>query len=256
VTLVTLKMPYVRARVRMSQKLRHKRHNVTTSIFLNKDKELDCDKNCDARFQNVTGQNMEDIAMARKKKQRKINKTSKWAEPAETVRDSAGVPVATYCDDRGPAHALQHCHGIKVIKNPVGSRSHKVWQKQDGLDKMLQRGTITAAQFSAARRFQDNFDRAGLHGYKTQRFEMKIDGRSGVAGNNLPNDIIDARSRVMRDLRKLGGGAMATAVWYYIGLRFSLDEIVDDPDLKGNKHFWRACLLNGLSVLCNDDIKI
>ena len=93
----------------------------------------------------------------------------------------------------------------------------------DTLARMLKAGTITRAMYDAARDFQAHFTVAAYDAMPPRNM-VRVSG--GGWTNDLTDNQIAARNRVVRSLGTLGGpnSPGGSCVWHVVGLGYSLRE--------------------------------
>lgn len=128
-----------------------------------------------------------------------------------------GVAVAVYGDDEGPAERRRH-GPVEETDTLVDGRLARVRRSVDLIGALRGRGAITAEQAAAGRRFRADFDRA--------RFDPRQAADPGRApggersAGDLSDPVYDARDRLWRALRALGGHASpaGSAAWHVLGV--------------------------------------
>ncbi len=169
------------------------------------------------------------------------------AQPDDLVHDPRyGMKVSRQGKDLGAVK-----RALKDEQVDVDEKKQSVKVVKDGLDRMLENGTIDEAQEKAARMFQKEF---GLCGYG-HCASINLEGVSDCSGGGVED--VYARSSRSRDyvyhvFRLLGGpeSNMSRAVFWYIGMNKNFSQVTKIEGDSNNA--WRTTLICALQLMGDD----
>ncbi len=141
------------------------------------------------------------------------------ARSAEMAVSDTGVLVKRYGNDRGTAERGRH-DLIAVVNTVVGDRRARAARASDTIARLQMNGTIDARLVWAARKFQGDFDSAGLDPLRAAPLERRSKGY----GDDTVT--MAARERIAGATRALGGHASpaALAIWFVVGGGYSIKD--------------------------------
>lgn len=168
------------------------------------------------------------------------------AAPDDQVFDPrAGMKVSRFGQDRG---AVERDTRQELVGVDDGVQS--VSRVRDGLDQMRRKGDINDNQLTAARLFQDEFERSGMDHYASVNLMATSGGGMGI--EDVMTRAIRSRDYVAHIFSLLGGNgtAMARVVFWVIGCRKNL-EVVARKEGR-NAQYWCGVLHAALEIMGED----
>lgn len=141
------------------------------------------------------------------------------SEPDELVTSSTGVAVRRFGNDRGTPERARH-DPVAVVDIVVDNRRARVARAKDMIARMQSNGTINGSMVWAARRFQGDFDTAGLDPLRAGPLERRSKGTSDDSATTA------ARERIANATRALGGhgSPAALVVWFVVGGGYTIKD--------------------------------
>lgn len=172
---------------------------------------------------------------------------SRTADVLDTYRDKmTKVVVSAGGRDAGPSEATAH----RKTRNETiehDKKRVKVSRVINTLDQMKGRGDITDAMYQAGIKFQLMFDVGQWESMPISRYDGMP--RSGK-GCDISLQIFNARTRVLDAVDRIGGfeSPCGIAVWYAIGMRYSINQLAKDQK-KETRDEWKGALKGALQIL-------
>lgn len=138
---------------------------------------------------------------------------------------------------------------VQVEVVDADSNRHVANRVRDSLATMRDQGRIDDKMLTAARYFQQQFDKCGYEKYTSVNLEAA--GGGGMSFEEILHRSRKSRDYVSEVMHLLGGNTpMSRVVFYMVGLRWNADYVANQ--WRGHKQYWVGVLHSALTIIAMD----